>query len=255
MLSIGDFAKKTGLTVRALRFYEEKGLLSPPRSRDNERRFYGQAEFEQVQKIVSLKKLGLPLSEIEALLQGRRTSLLRVLSVQLEALEKDKAEVEAAIKALKSAIAALNGGDELDIQTLTKLIRMTTMTETAKREMKKIYSGYFTDEQMKELEARKFSATDQKAYQEEWKRLFDKAKTLLGTDPKRPEARALAERAQELVTLFTGGNQEIKQNLGAMYKDIDNWSGQFDFETVMGFDVKTWKEIQKFLNDALKCED
>ncbi|GEM_PF-4443835 len=34
MLSIGDFAKKTGLTVRALRFYEEKGLLSPPRSRD-----------------------------------------------------------------------------------------------------------------------------------------------------------------------------------------------------------------------------
>ncbi len=39
MFSVGEFAKNTGLTGRALHFYEERGLLNPMRSADNGRRF------------------------------------------------------------------------------------------------------------------------------------------------------------------------------------------------------------------------
>lgn len=77
MFSVGEFAKKTGLTVRTLHFYEERGLLSPARSRDNGRRFYGNTELTEVQKIVSLKQLGFSLAEIENLLRDPRVSLPR----------------------------------------------------------------------------------------------------------------------------------------------------------------------------------
>jgi len=249
MLAIGDFAKKTGLTVRALRFYEEKGLISPPRSRDNERRFYGQKEFEQVQKIVSLKQLGFPLSEIEALIMGKKAALPQILSAQLKALEEEKAKAEGAIKALKAAISALQGGDDLDIQTLTRLIRMTTMSETIKKDMQQVYQRYFTEEQMEELKARKPTEDQQRFYQAEWADILEKAKALLGTDPKAPEVVALAERARGMVAKFTGGDPEIRQSLGDMYTNVDEWKDQL--EAVMGMDLETFKKVQKLLNNAL----
>ena len=63
-LSIGDLARRTGLTHRTLRYYEELGLLDPPRDTGGRRR-YDAADIRRLYRIRLLRDLGTPLSGIE----------------------------------------------------------------------------------------------------------------------------------------------------------------------------------------------
>lgn len=63
-ISIGQLAKRTGVAVSALRFYEEKALLHPLRTGGNQRRFL-RSDIRRVSFILIAQKLGLGLAEIE----------------------------------------------------------------------------------------------------------------------------------------------------------------------------------------------
>src|SRR5580704_4420804 len=66
MYTIGDLAKRFGLTLRTLRFYENRGLLEPVRR--GGRRLYGPKDVERLALIVKAKKLGLTLTAIQQLI-------------------------------------------------------------------------------------------------------------------------------------------------------------------------------------------
>jgi MerR family redox-sensitive transcriptional activator SoxR len=74
LLSIGDLARRTGLSVSAIRFYEARGLLSPIRTTGNQRRF-PRADIRRLSFAMIAQQLGLSLSEIQTELgtlpQGR----------------------------------------------------------------------------------------------------------------------------------------------------------------------------------------
>ncbi|HEY6836814.1 MAG TPA: MerR family transcriptional regulator [Gaiellaceae bacterium] len=71
MLSIGRFADATGLTVKALRHYDEIGLLVPAQvDPDNGYRYYNASQIEDAVAIRRLRALELPLDEIAALLDA-----------------------------------------------------------------------------------------------------------------------------------------------------------------------------------------
>ncbi|HHV73485.1 MerR family transcriptional regulator [Thermoanaerobacterium sp. PSU-2] len=66
---IEDVSIKTGLTKRAIRYYEDLNLISPKRT-DSGYRLYTDEDIEKIQKIISLKdSLGFSLSEIKAALE------------------------------------------------------------------------------------------------------------------------------------------------------------------------------------------
>ena len=77
-ITIGQLAKRTGVAVSALRFYEEKGLLQALRTSGNQRRFL-RSDIRRVSFILIAQKLGLNLTEIEQQLsqlpQGRAPTL------------------------------------------------------------------------------------------------------------------------------------------------------------------------------------
>ncbi|MEM8851301.1 MAG: redox-sensitive transcriptional activator SoxR [Pseudomonadota bacterium] len=62
-LSIGEVAARTGLTISQLRFYEGKGLITPPRNRGGQRR-YPRAELRRLAFIRVAQRLGLSLARI-----------------------------------------------------------------------------------------------------------------------------------------------------------------------------------------------
>ncbi len=64
-LSIGDLARRTGLSVSAIRFYEARGLVSALRSGGNQRRFL-RSDIRRLSFALIAQRLGLTLSEIEA---------------------------------------------------------------------------------------------------------------------------------------------------------------------------------------------
>ncbi|MFT9816885.1 MerR family transcriptional regulator [Lysinibacillus sp. NPDC056185] len=104
MYSIGQFAKKTGLTVRALRFYSEKGLLEPCFISDSGHRYYNDGNIETIQKIVTLKYLDYSLEEIEDFLRNGEQQLIESLMFQKLQLEKRRNQIDRVIASLDHAI-------------------------------------------------------------------------------------------------------------------------------------------------------
>ncbi|MBK6800783.1 MAG: redox-sensitive transcriptional activator SoxR [Novosphingobium sp.] len=74
LLPIGELAKRTGLAVSAIRFYEDKGLIQAFRTMGNQRRFL-RSDIRRLSFILIAQQLGLGLAEIESELsklpQGR----------------------------------------------------------------------------------------------------------------------------------------------------------------------------------------
>lgn len=69
MFSIGEFSKITGLTVKTLRFYHEKGVLVPARVEGGSGyRYYDVRNVEAARVIVSLREFGFSLDEIQSML-------------------------------------------------------------------------------------------------------------------------------------------------------------------------------------------
>ncbi|BDI60699.1 redox-sensitive transcriptional activator SoxR [Qipengyuania nanhaisediminis] len=65
LLPIGEIARRTGLSVSAIRFYEDKGLIEPIRSSGGQRRFL-RSDLRRVSFILIAQQLGLSLGEIRA---------------------------------------------------------------------------------------------------------------------------------------------------------------------------------------------
>ncbi len=67
LVDIGEACRRTGVSARTVRYYEELGLLPGARRRASGRRVYGRDELERLAFIGRLKKLGLTLAEIKEL--------------------------------------------------------------------------------------------------------------------------------------------------------------------------------------------
>jgi DNA-binding transcriptional MerR regulator len=112
-LSIGTIAREFNVTLRAIRFYESKGLLKP--QRDGKTRIYGPADRERLALILKGKHLGFTLSEIRALLASKMSSYdndagplglsREQCSRQIDTLERQKRDIEDAIAELQRAVA------------------------------------------------------------------------------------------------------------------------------------------------------
>lgn len=78
LLPIGELARRTGLAVSAIRFYEDRGLIAPFRTAGNQRRFL-RSDIRRLSFILIAQRLGLGLGEIEEELaklpRGRTPSL------------------------------------------------------------------------------------------------------------------------------------------------------------------------------------
>lgn len=109
--TISQLAREFGVTPRALRFYEDKGLLSP--RREGAARAYSARDRARLRLIVQGKRVGFPLAEIRGLLDlydlgdGQRAQMAAArdkFNDRRTALIAQRADLEAAITALDEAI-------------------------------------------------------------------------------------------------------------------------------------------------------
>ena len=105
--TIGDLSREFGVTLRTLRFYEDRGLIKPKRS--GLTRLYNETARARVQEVINATRLGFTLTEILDLMGkdgGGKPKALKLsktqIAQQLAQLEQQKAEVEKAISRLKS---------------------------------------------------------------------------------------------------------------------------------------------------------
>lgn len=93
-MKIQEAADRLKMTKRAIKYYEEKGLLKPKRS-VNGYREYDEEDIECLAQIVFLRRLGLSLDEIKMFLDGNDRVLEDVLARQEQAMQEESRCMEA----------------------------------------------------------------------------------------------------------------------------------------------------------------
>ena len=220
-LSAAEAAKALGVTTRALRLYEHKGLVAPLRTQAGWRA-YGPEALARLHQVLALKRLGLSLVEVGRMLQGRLSRLEAVLELQEQALAARQAETERALRLIRRARARLAAGEGLSVDDLTTLTRETTMSEPIdEAEMKAIFDPLIKKHHDPEtLQALSGRSYDQAAITRAWEAVISDAKAAMAKgDPTTAEAIDVARRWRELVEQFTGGDPKIAARTAAIWKD------------------------------------
>ncbi len=132
-MRIGELAKRTGVSVQAIRFYERRRLMRTPRRTAAGYRMYSEAEFEIVTVIKKMQRFGFKLTEIRRVLQlwilpsdtgaaspyqqGSRECLgealklgeskLQAMNEQIRASIQLREELEQALKQIRAGLNAL----------------------------------------------------------------------------------------------------------------------------------------------------
>ena len=129
LYTAGDIARMAGVSLRTIRFYDEKGLLKPVRYSEAGYRCYNQASMEILQRILMLKYLGFSLQKIEQVLHTQNMDL--ELSEQKELLLQKKKKLEELI----SAIGRMEkSGEEDKWNFLIHLLNLLTEEEKLKEQ-------------------------------------------------------------------------------------------------------------------------
>ena len=110
LLTIGELARRTGLSVSAIRYYEARGLVAPIRTGGNQRRFL-RGDIRRLSFVLIAQNLGLSLGEVERELarlpQGRNpnardwerisTGVRAAIDAKIRVLEKTREDLTGCI--------------------------------------------------------------------------------------------------------------------------------------------------------------
>jgi DNA-binding transcriptional MerR regulator len=127
-LEANECAARIGLSKRALRLYEEHGLIRPRRT-EKGWRLYGADEIARLHEILALKRLGLSLQRITALLHGKAVDLAGILGIQRDLLAEQRDRAEQGLALVRAAQAKLATGASLTADELIGLAKEANMTE------------------------------------------------------------------------------------------------------------------------------
>lgn len=119
--TVGDLAKLTGVTVRALHHYDELGLVVPSQRSAAGYRLYGDADILRLQQVLLFRELGLPLDEIAAVLDDPDYDSIDALRRHREVLVAKRARLDAMLVALDATISTPNEGKTMkpdDVKTM-----------------------------------------------------------------------------------------------------------------------------------------
>src|SRR6476619_918333 len=105
-ITIGELARESGVTLRALRFYQSKGLLAP--HRNGSARVFSHADRDRLALILQGKRLGFTLTEIREMLTARARGCTNALPIsrrkcveQINMLERQRRDIETALAELR----------------------------------------------------------------------------------------------------------------------------------------------------------
>ncbi|MGI4877147.1 MAG: MerR family transcriptional regulator [Janthinobacterium lividum] len=243
-LSITDVCRRTGLSARALRFYEARGLVGAQRSAAGQRR-YGADEVARLHQVTVLKRAGFSLAQIGALQGDRWLDLDRLIATQLADLTARRASIDDALAGLRAAQAALTADATIDIDTFCALIRQgeKTMTEQTAAWQKVVDRYYTAEDQARWRE--KMGALpndfDPAAYQAKWTDIGSRIAAALPLDPASDTAQAYLTEWNALLKPFNmAADARMKTEVVALYERMDEWST----DASPGFTKAVWDFIK-----------
>ena len=244
IIDIAEVARRTGLTARALRFYEARGLVTPLRTGSG-RRCYGAGELERLHQLMSLKRAGLSLQQIKALFDRKPINLRALIALQLDVLDDQARALNAACAILRTTLSRIDRGEPIDAATFCSLIRTgDVMMTDEQQKWKSVTDRYMSDEAKADFD-RALPAMgdtfDAEATGAKWTDLGARIKAAMPMDPASAAAQAFVAEWNALLEPFTRiATPAMMADTRQMYANMDKWEGQAD----PGFDHEVFLFIQ-----------
>jgi DNA-binding transcriptional MerR regulator len=201
-LTVGELARRCGLTVRTLHHYDAIGLLVPSLRSAAGYRLYDRANIERLHRIQALRQLGLSLADIGDALSGDEQPLAEVIDRQIAQLDHELAQAARLRQRLALLRSQLATGQSPDLADWLDTLELMTM-----------YEKYFSPEELKDLPLH----TDPDVLAD-WSALVTAVQAAMdrGATPDDADARLLAFRWMEMVGRGTGNNPAFLLRLHAM---------------------------------------
>ncbi|HEX5306221.1 MAG TPA: MerR family transcriptional regulator [Dyella sp.] len=201
-LTVGELAKRSGLTVRTLHHYDAIGLLSPSSRSGAGYRLYGQADIERLHRIQALRQLGLSLADIGQALSGAQPPLAETVERQIAQLDRELADAARLRERLVHLRSQLASGQSPDLADWLDTLELMT-----------VYEKYFTTEELRTLPLH-----NDPDVLPEWSALVTAVQAAMdrGATPDDADAQVLALHWMEMVERGTGNNPAFLMRLHAL---------------------------------------
>jgi DNA-binding transcriptional MerR regulator len=209
---VGELARRTGLSIRTLHYYDEIGLLVPSHHTGSGHRLYAEADVARLQRVLSLRQLGFALEDIRGCLERTDFSPLKLVQLHLVRL-REQLELQKQLCCRLEVLAGrLEAAETVSAEEFLQTIEVMNMVEK-----------YYTPEQMKQFEeAGKLVGQEEiQAVQAAWSALLPEVQANRHLDPASPEAQELAQRWDELTERTMRGFKpfpELEKAIGDNYK-------------------------------------
>ncbi|WEN13619.1 MerR family transcriptional regulator [Rhodanobacter sp. AS-Z3] len=201
-LTVGELARRCGLTVRSLHHYDAIGLLVPALRSAAGYRLYARADIERLHRIQALRQLGLTLTDIGTALSGPQAPLAELVDRQIAQINHELAKATQLREQLLHLRQQLATGQPPDLADWLGTLELMTM-----------YEKYFSPDELKILPLH----TDPDVLTD-WAGLVDEVQAAMdrGTKAEDAEAHTLAQRWMTMVERGTGNNPAFLTRLHDM---------------------------------------
>lgn len=221
-MTVGEIAKKMGVTVRTLQYYDKEGLFSPSAESEGGRRLYTDKDIIKLYQILSLKHLGFSLKDIKSrvLSLDSPTDVARVLTEQTADIRR---KIQSLLQAQKEI--ELLKEEVLQIQSVDfKKYADIIVNLQIKNEFYWLIK-YFDDQTLEYIRGH-FDKESSMVFINSFRDLNDKIEELYNNNisPDSEQAQALAKMFWDMIVEFTGGDMSMLTKLMKMsnFEDTEN---------------------------------
>ena len=232
-MTVGEVAKKMGVTVRTLQYYDKEGLLSPSAESEGGRRLYTDKDLITLHQILSLKSLGFSLDDIKERLTSLETpaDVANALTEQADDIRRKIEQLQASLSAIEQLKAEVLQMQTVNFKKYADIIVNLQM----KNEFYPLIK-HFDDDTLDHIRSQ-FDKESGLDFMDRFNRLSDEIVQLQkeNVPPESEKSQKVIKEYWGLIVEFTNGDMSMLPKL----MEVGN------IDTA----ANAWEERQKIVND------
>ena len=257
-MRIGEMAKKAGITVRTLSYYDKEGLLSPSAESEGGYRLYTDKDFVKLIQILMMKRLGFTLSEIKKRIVAMDTTaeVIDVLTEHATNTHKEIDHLTESLNALESLKKEIVQVDSVDFKKFADILAHLQMKNERYWLVK-----YLDDDVLDLLKEHATSEENATKLIEDTNDFIEEAANLHdeGVSPESEQGQDLAKRFWEWLMKLTGGDvsmvQKINEQMIKSLSDEKHDEIMNKFRLFISSSLKFYFNTNGFAAEAAKLHD
>lgn len=247
LYTVGELAKKCGVSVRTLQFYDKCALITPETHSEGGRRLYGWKDIFKLHQVLFLKSFGFSLDEIRDKIMPIQTSqeLKDILNRQNETLTRQIKLLQEASSLIDRTVEELERSGEIPMTSLMAIMAAMQLGHSYAFVLK-----YFGSDELDKMVGTLAEQTNPFDTADQWQKMIDRLMELYkqGVNPEGEEGQKFAGEWWQMIEQIGKNNPNFLRSAIAAGTDVDNWpDNASDFKAAIKDFVG--KAIGKYIQD------